>query len=790
VARPLLRFLCLLVPIAGAAGAAPVASVFGGKIACAVAEDPEDGSVQFCEGGFGHRVESFDGVPLDVNVTLPPAAQTGPFPLIIDLHGFGQSKSGAPQVERALAGYVVVSYTARGFGGSCGSEAARASDPSLANPDVCVERGWIRLADTRYEARDSQHLAGLLADEGLVLPKKVAATGASYGGGQSMILAALRNRVMLPDGSYAPWQSPGGLDMEIAAAAPLIPWSDLAESLAPAGRTLDTRPENPYGTRAGVMKKSYVDFLYLAGSFGYYAPPGADPEADVTGWRALLEAGEPYDGVPAAEAMLDEVTAHHSAYYVDDSIAPAPLFIYNAWTDDLFPVDEAVRFALKTHARHPDAEIALHFADEFGHPRAGLGAGFATVVPRLEEFLDRHLKGTGDALPGVEAYTQACTPAVVAGPFTAPDWGSLAPGEVRFATKKKQSFDASGGDLAIAQGLNPVMLGSGPCRSFAATVAPGTASYTLPAASGSGYTLLGAPTVVADLAASGSFAQVVARLWDVGPDGQQTLVAHSLYRPRSDNAGPQVFQLHPNGWHFAASHAAKLELLGQSPPFGHAAGGAFRVEVRRLELRLPVAEAPAGRTILAPAAPVEPPDAEEPPDAGTPACPETSVPACTASRGGSLAIHDDADPARDLLQWKWSGEGEPWGDATATAAFRLCVYDGSGSLVASAAAPAGGLCGAPGKRQKACWKRSGRSESFSDPAAASDGLRELALRSNRTGARAAKLRASGAELALPPLPLAQPVAVQLVGNRGGCWGATFSAPAEESSSTAFEDGAD
>ena len=33
---------------------------------------------------------------------------------------------------------------------------------------------------------------------------------------------------------------------------------------------------------------------------------------------------------------------------IDDSIEPAPLFIYNAWTDDLFPADEAIRFWRKT----------------------------------------------------------------------------------------------------------------------------------------------------------------------------------------------------------------------------------------------------------------------------------------------------------------------------------------------------------------------------------------------------------------------------------------------------------
>src|SRR4029453_9540952 len=259
----------LVLAAAGGTHAGQVASVFGGRIACVVRSE-----VQYCEGGLGSRVESWDGVPLDVNVTLPPVDQTGPFPLIVDLHGWGGGKTGGPQVARAKAGYVVVSYTARGFGQSCGSSASRAPDPTLADPDVCAKRGWIRLADARYEAHDTQHLAGLLADEGLVIPSKVGVTGASYGGGQTMILAALKNRIEQADGTLVPWKSPGGLDMTVAAGAALIPWTDLAYSLTPNGRTLDYRDANPYGRRGGVQKQSWNASLYGIGlASGTYSTP-------------------------------------------------------------------------------------------------------------------------------------------------------------------------------------------------------------------------------------------------------------------------------------------------------------------------------------------------------------------------------------------------------------------------------------------------------------------------------------------------------------------------------------
>src|SRR5262249_20614623 len=99
--------LPILLRLSPSARGAQVAAVFGGRISCV-----RTGGVQFCQGGLGTRIESFDGVPLDVDVTLPPPDQTGPFPVIFDLHGWGLSKTDTPFVARAQAGYAVVSYTA------------------------------------------------------------------------------------------------------------------------------------------------------------------------------------------------------------------------------------------------------------------------------------------------------------------------------------------------------------------------------------------------------------------------------------------------------------------------------------------------------------------------------------------------------------------------------------------------------------------------------------------------------------------------------------------------------
>src|SRR5207248_8259630 len=153
------------VALAATFATAPVAhadaSPFG-TLSCVPRDD-----VRFCEGSTATRVKTWDGVPLDVNVTLPASGDSD-LPLVVLLHGWGGHKAGfsdsKPWAER---GYAVLAYTARGFGESCGSASSRAADPQ-----GCA-KGWIHLADARYEVRDTQYLSGLLADEGIVDPQRI-----------------------------------------------------------------------------------------------------------------------------------------------------------------------------------------------------------------------------------------------------------------------------------------------------------------------------------------------------------------------------------------------------------------------------------------------------------------------------------------------------------------------------------------------------------------------------------------------------------------------------------------
>jgi predicted acyl esterase len=573
------------------AQAAPPASVFGGRVPCTV----QGGGVSFCSDAPRSTVPAWDGVPIDVDVGLPSESRfgPGPYPLIMMFHGYGGDKLGLSAMRGWLErGYATFSMTDRGFHESCGSAASRTTAGSA------CDDGYVRLIDNRYEVRDAQEFAGQLADEGLIEPQKIGAIGGSYGGGMSMALGALRDRKVMPDYSVIPWTSPAGKPMQIAATAPSVPWTDLAYSLQPNGSTLDYIAGANYTGRIGVEKQSFVGGLYVSGlgAPGFYAAPGSDPTADITGWRTLIEAGEPYGA--AGQAILDEITQHHSSYYIDHSIPPAPMLMSSGFTDDLFPADETIRYYNRTRGQYPDAHLALFFGD-FGHMRGQNKPDFLDALNAAQNaWMDYYLKGVGSApREGVTAFTETCPESAPSGgPYTAGNWAKIAKGEIRYVSKPAQTIQPDAGDPDIAAKFNPI--GGAACNTADGADQPGTATYRLDPAPEGGYTLLGAATVIAKFTLPGDTSQVAARLLDIGPDGQETLVARGLWRPATGGPTRQVFQLHPNGWTFAAGHVPKLELLpadtnpGLTGGYGRASNDQQPVTVKGLELRLPVRETP------------------------------------------------------------------------------------------------------------------------------------------------------------------------------------------------------
>ncbi|MBS1679607.1 MAG: acetylxylan esterase [Actinobacteria bacterium] len=588
---------------------AAFSSVYGGTIPCTA--QPLNGNIRACSG----FTETWDGTKIDVNVFLPPEAggTEGPYPTIGDFHGWGGSKQGLTTVEPAPGltfqqkdpriqhwaeeGYAVFSMSDRGWGLSCGKY-----DPQIAEA-VC-EQGYNHLMDDRYEVRDAQFLISELADEGVAAPKKVGATGASYGGGISVALAALRNREMLPGGELVPWTSPEGKEMELAAAVPQWAWTDIAYALAPNGRNLDyvtnSSYRGPLGKNPiGVMKYSYTEALYIGGEkLSNYST--TNPEADIPGWRERLRGGDPYSDA-GVNAMIEQLTAFHSAFYIEHSEAPSPMLLQSGWNDDLFPPDEALRMYQRTRAEYPGDPISLFFAD-YGHSRSqNKAADVALFNERLEAWFAHYLKGEGAApSSSVAALTTTCPKSAPSeGPYAAANWSSLAPGEVRFQTSGAQTI----GHRSAAEEATPTTTGVifdpivGAEKGFTVCSAvpdaeqPGSVNYRLAPAPAGGFTLMGSPTIIAKVESPSPNSEIAARLVDVSPEGTETLIARGLYRP-TGGSQEMVFQLHPQGYHFAAGHVAKLELLPSDLPYGRFSNLQANVTVSDLELRLPVMDQP------------------------------------------------------------------------------------------------------------------------------------------------------------------------------------------------------
>jgi hypothetical protein len=612
------RRAILLVGVLAAALVAPatanatIGSVFG-TVTCTEQTTGATTGQRFCGNSAGTTVTSFDGTPIDVAVGFPVASgEDKNYPVVGIYHGWGGSKitpSSATAQRWLTKGYAVFSITDRGWGSSCGKPSSPAN---TLKPPPC-ERGYIHLLSRRYEVRDVQTLLGKLADEGVINPQAIGATGGSYGGGMSLELGSLKDRVELENGALIPWESPGGKAMKIAATAAEFPWSDIAQALQPNGSTLDYVENAPYrgmlgDHRFGIEKDNWNTGLFLTGaSSGYYAPTTAnDPEANIQNWHAFNNTGGPYDGQPLA-IQQEEQLPNHSAYYTNMSEPPSPAIMENGWNDDLFPVDETVKYYNKVRAAYPNQPMQL-FDWDLGHnPRSAqtLSTSDAAKFQAAQNaWFAYYVKGEGsepaNAHGGATAITSNCpqTAGSSGTEYKAANWASLSPGEIRFSSGPEQTVQAPGTATA-----NPFTSGT-ICTTQSAANNASAAEYKFSEAPVGGFTLLGSSTVIAEVSTPAANDQLIARLYDenvVG--GTEQLIGRQAYRPLNPGEAfsKQVFQLHPQAWKVEAGHALKLELLvadstsctGLLPAcYVRPSSSPHSIQVRNLELRVPTADGP------------------------------------------------------------------------------------------------------------------------------------------------------------------------------------------------------
>jgi hypothetical protein len=560
--------------------------------------------VRFCPTtSLAERVPSFDGAPLDVDVTLP-ASGTGPWPTIVmippsdssktiyettDASGAGAAGDFYSNVWYADHGYAVVTYSLRGTFNSCGMLQSRIGYPAC--DDVEFE-----LADQRHDARDVEWLLGLLVDEGVANPNALGATGDSLGSIVALELALLYNRVRLPNGAFAPWKSPDGIPLHIAAVYTNASIADVVAVAAPNGRFLSFQPRTATNDHSpiGVAKLSFP----LAAAAGYspasdyWDVPPKPGDFDFPADVALLETSEPGSDSPPVADAIEQIYTYHQVIGIPIGTSTAPILMEDGWQDVVANgASQALRLTDYLKQRAPNANIALQLMN-FGHPLAGSGnSQLDASTLQGTVFFDHYLQGTpGGPTPGsVTAYTATCpASAPSGGPYTAQGMGMLDPAAVRFSSDAPQTV-YSGGDPVIGVDLDWLVAGEGlsqgACQDFPVVNWPGTAVYTYRVTQS--FTMLGLPTMQLHVATIGDFGQLDARLWDVASNGQEQFVTRGTYALTNNEHGTITWQMWGGGHTFQKGDTIRVELLAQDSPTERPSPTPFLVTVSNFSIELP-----------------------------------------------------------------------------------------------------------------------------------------------------------------------------------------------------------
>jgi len=455
-----------------------------------------------------------NAVRLDTTLYLPGSTAGRPAPAIVLAHGFGGSKQSvaADALDLADRGYVVLTYSARGFGRSTGQ---------------------IGLDDPRYEVADLSTLIDLLARRPEVLldapgDPRVGVAGASYGGALSLLGAAYDHR--------------------IDAIAPQITWNSLTAGLFPSQTgsvAAGTPAATPQTANAGVYKRLWAGLFFGVGSAPRDPRAAADPaavEQALTCGRFRADICAAYQAAAASGTLTPTIAAvldRSSPAAVLDRIK-APTLLVQGTQDTLFGLGQADANARGIAATGTPVKV-LWYAG--GHDTGATDAVTADLRTRIAGWFDWYLRrkgtnpGTGFEFPSPTGLSGSGGAVVEGGTTTvvAPAYPGLggAPAVARSA-------------IRLAGPVQPIVTPAGGTPS-AVTSVPGLGS--LGAALGgqsievpgqfaafdsrrltTAVDVVGAPTVPVDVFAGGGKATLFAKLYDVAPDGSMTLPS-SLVAP-------------------------------------------------------------------------------------------------------------------------------------------------------------------------------------------------------------------------------------------------------------------
>ncbi len=248
-------------------------------------------------------------VRLDADVYIPEAT---PAPAVLLAHGFAGSKQSVAEEAQMLAdaGFVVLAYSARGFGRSTGLISVNAPEFEVADASALID-----------------HLAGLgTVEKESSGDPVVGVAGGSYGGALALLLA--------------------GYDRRVDAVVADITWNDLESSLFGQGMRNTGAP--------GAYKNLWSSFFFSA---GLGSPPG---RADICG-RFTPEWCAAYNGIATGRPVSADVRTlmrRSSPASVTRRIT-VPTLLGGGQADSLFLLQQVNANAQQIRAANPGTPVKV-----------------------------------------------------------------------------------------------------------------------------------------------------------------------------------------------------------------------------------------------------------------------------------------------------------------------------------------------------------------------------------------------------------------------------------------------
>ena len=281
-------------------------------------------------GETSEMIETSPGVSIDTSKYLPKKL---PAPAILIAHGFGGSKESVEAEAKFFAskGFVVLTWTARGFGESTGQIEMNSIDAEVADTRALIS----------YLALSKDVLLDAQGDP------RVGIMGSSYGGANALLTASQDPRI----------------DAVIAD----ITWSDLQQDLF---------PQSVERSRvSGPFKKVWAGTFFSAVSLqsAYLGECGSFSQRWCDAYENAVLQGEPSQ---AEKDLLASVSPINYA-----STISAPTLLSQGQADSLFPLNESSKTAQVIKKANPDTPLSMIWHAD-GHD------GASSQAPYLrEEFL-------------------------------------------------------------------------------------------------------------------------------------------------------------------------------------------------------------------------------------------------------------------------------------------------------------------------------------------------------------------------------------------------------------------